>query len=387
VTDVDAGLRAYYAVPQPDGSMKKINMPSTPAINKYQRPAFGDGRLYLSTSDGHIICLGSPVAQPFTCSVPIDFGSVIIGSTATLMINCTANIPITEVIGLTLTSPLFTALNSSLPTGPLATGQQFSFPATFNLTTASIQNTVNTSYSGVKPGVASGAITLFTVNGVAGYSPSQPLAVSGKTVSQTGFLSLSPVEVDFGGLVVNSAAAQSGLSGSLIISNIGSASLTITGSAWSDLQSNTPAYTNITQIGTTGQYALGPAFNATNWPQPGYVIAGGASISVTLNFVANTVGTYGSLITIWSTGASSQNVILTGTMSNAPMAVLTVDNGEGGAWQPDITGTTQDPSDGSTITEVGVDFGNLYPGNSTIYSKLPTSEMKGRIDLDRNSPQ
>jgi iron transport multicopper oxidase len=369
VTDIDAGLRAYYAVPQPDGSMKKINMPSTPAINKYQRPAFGDGRLYLSTSDGHIICLGSPVAQPFTCSVPIDFGSVTFGSTSTLMINCTANIPVTNIIGLTLTNPLFTALNSSLPTGSLSTGQNFSFPATFNLTSASIQETANTSYSGVKPGVASGDITLYTVNGITGYSTSQPLALSGETVSQTGFLSLSPVEVDFGGLVVNSTAAESGLSGSLIISNIGLASLTITGSAWSNLQSNTPAHTNITQIGTTNQYTLGPAFNATNWPQPGYIIAGGASISVTLNFVASTVGTYGSLVTIWSTGASSQNVILSGSMSNAPVAVLTVDNGEGGAWQPDITGTSQDPSDGSPITGVGVNFGNLYPGNSTIYSE------------------
>lgn len=387
VTDVDAGLRAYYAVPQPDGSMKKINMPSTPAINKYQRPAFGDGRLYLSTSDGHIICLGSPVAQPFTCSVPIDFGSVTLGSTMTLMINCTANIPVTKVVGLTLTNPLFTALNSSLPTGPLTTGQKFSFPATFNLTSASVQETVNTSYSGIKPGVASGAITLCTINGVTGYSPNQPLAVSGKTVSQTGFLSLSPVEVDFGGLVVNSAAAQSGLSGSLIISNIGSSSLTITGSAWTDLQSKTPAHINITKIGTTGQYTLGSAFNATNWPQPGYVIAGGASISVTLNFKANAVGTYGSLVTIWSTGASSQNVILSGTMSNAPVAVLTVNNGEGGAWQPDITGTSRDPSDGSLITQVGVNLGNLYPGNSNIYSKWHMSEMRDYTDLTRNSHQ
>lgn len=369
VTDVDAGLRAYMAVPQSDGTMLKINMPSTPSINKYQRPAFGDGRVYLSTSDGHIICLGSPVAQPFTCSVPINFGSVTLGSTSTLLINCTANIAVTEVLGLTLTNPLFTALNSSLPTRPLTAGQKFSFPATFNLTTASIQDTVNTSYSGVKPGVASGDITLYTVNGVTGYATSQPLALSGTTVSQTGFLSLSPVEVDFGGLVVNSVAAEEGLSSSLIISNIGVASLTITGSAWADLTADIPAHINITQIGNTNRYALGSAFNATDWPQPGYVIAGGASISVTLNFGSNTVGTYGSLVTIWSTGASSQNVILSGTMSNAPVAVLTVDNGEGGAWQPDVVSITPDISDSSTTTLVGVDFGNLYPGNSSIYSK------------------
>lgn len=252
---------------------------------------------------------------------------------------------------------------------PLNIGQAFSFPATYNLTAASIQDTVNTSYSGVKPGVAAGAITLYTVNSVEGYVTSQPLAIFGTAVSQSGFLSLSPVEVDFGGLVVNSIAAQAGLSDSLIISNEGVGNLTITGSSWADPRVPTSVDVNITQIGSTGQYGVGPAFNATDWPQTGYVIRGGSSISIPLSFNAASVGTYGSIITIWSTGGSPQTVILSGTMSNAPIAVLTVNNGEGGAWQPSITGTTQDPSDGSIITQVGVNFGNLYPGNSSIISK------------------
>src|SRR5580700_2211921 len=113
--------------------MMKINMPPTPAISKYQRPAFGDGRLYLSTVDGHIICLGSPVAQPLTCTAPINFGSLTIGSTETILVNCTANIPITSILGLSSTNIVFTAQNSSLPTGSLSAGQSFSFPATFNL--------------------------------------------------------------------------------------------------------------------------------------------------------------------------------------------------------------------------------------------------------------
>jgi iron transport multicopper oxidase len=201
--------------------MLKMNMPSTPSISKYQRPAFGDGRLYLSTMDGYIICLGSPVAQPFTCSVPIDFGSVTLGSVKTLMINCTANIAVSSILGLTLTNPRFTAQNSSLPTGPLTAGQKFSFPAYFNLTTAVVKDTANTSAPSVKPGIASGAITIYTVNGVAGYTTSQPLALHGTIQSKNGFLSLSPVEVDFGGLVINSSAAQAGVPSSMIISNIG----------------------------------------------------------------------------------------------------------------------------------------------------------------------
>lgn len=54
IVDPDAGLRAYNAVPV-NGVMTKINVPATPAVSKYQRPAFGDGRYYLSTSNGRIL--------------------------------------------------------------------------------------------------------------------------------------------------------------------------------------------------------------------------------------------------------------------------------------------------------------------------------------------
>lgn len=201
--------------------MLKINMPPTPGLSKYQRPAFGDGRVYLSTFEGNIICLGSPVAQPFTCNVPIDFGSVTLGSAKTLVIDCIANIPLTRFLGLSLRNPLFEAQNSSLPNGPLAAGQSFSFPAVFNLTNTTINNNVNTSISAIKPGVQGGTITIYTVNGVSGYATSQFLALSGSIQSYAGFLSLSPGEVDFGGLVVNSAAAESGVSDSMVMSNLG----------------------------------------------------------------------------------------------------------------------------------------------------------------------
>ena len=55
VTDVDAGLKAYYAVPDANGNLIKINLPPTGGINKFQRPAFGDGRLYY-TGSRYLIC-------------------------------------------------------------------------------------------------------------------------------------------------------------------------------------------------------------------------------------------------------------------------------------------------------------------------------------------
>lgn len=54
VVDPDAGLRAYNAVPS-NGQLTKLTLPPTPFVSKFQRPAFGDGRYYLSTSNGNIL--------------------------------------------------------------------------------------------------------------------------------------------------------------------------------------------------------------------------------------------------------------------------------------------------------------------------------------------
>jgi hypothetical protein len=68
VVDPDAGLRAYNAVPV-GGVMTKINIPATPSVSKYQRPAFGDGRYYLSTSNGQILVSPIPPnSRPFAAN-------------------------------------------------------------------------------------------------------------------------------------------------------------------------------------------------------------------------------------------------------------------------------------------------------------------------------
>lgn len=54
VVDPDAGLRAYNAIPS-GGQLSKINLPPSPSVAKFQRPAFGDGRYYLSTSNGKVL--------------------------------------------------------------------------------------------------------------------------------------------------------------------------------------------------------------------------------------------------------------------------------------------------------------------------------------------
>jgi hypothetical protein len=66
IVDPDAGLRAYNAVPV-DGVMTKINLPASPSVSKFQRPAFGNGRYYISTSDGQILVRMSPFLKVEEC--------------------------------------------------------------------------------------------------------------------------------------------------------------------------------------------------------------------------------------------------------------------------------------------------------------------------------
>ena len=82
VSDVEGlQLRVYNAVPV-NGLLKLIKSANLPGITKFNRPVFGDGRVYMGTTQGALYCLGSPVNLPLTCSSPIDFGSTVLNSTS-----------------------------------------------------------------------------------------------------------------------------------------------------------------------------------------------------------------------------------------------------------------------------------------------------------------
>lgn len=80
------------------------------------------------------------------------------------MVKCIAPIPITKIEGLIVTGSFFEASNTSLPTGSLAIGQSFTFPVTFDLTNAAIQDMLGTSVPNVKPCIATGALSIITVS-------------------------------------------------------------------------------------------------------------------------------------------------------------------------------------------------------------------------------
>ncbi|KAI9812256.1 MAG: hypothetical protein M1826_002927 [Phylliscum demangeonii] len=326
VTDVDAGLRAYHAVPDANGNLVRISLPPTNGLNKFQRPAFGDGRLYVTDVQGRVTCLGSPVALPLKCTSPVSFGSVLLGSKSTQTVTCTALIPINSLAGLVTSDPSWQASNSSLPQGPLSAGQQFSFPVVWDLTGTQVQDAKDASYSSVSPGVKSGSVIVYTSNGVAQYSNSYPVSLSGIEVSAKPFLQLSPSEVDFGGLVLGSPGAPSGIDSSFLMTNSGNQTLTITGYGYTTDPAS-QQYQNGSATNTG--YDIGASFTSTNLPPLSGQINSGQSVTVPINFKASAIGSLHTVFRVWSDGGS-QSVLITGSATTAPIANFSVSTNEGG---------------------------------------------------------
>ncbi|KAM7222882.1 wsc domain containing protein [Rhypophila decipiens] len=343
ITDVNTGLRAFKAVPDANGVLQPIPLPATPGINKFQRPAFGDGRVFV-TSSNSIIALGSPVNLPLNCTDPVDFGSVETGSSGTATVSCRANIAITRLDGCTTADPRFKCANSTLPTGPLAAGATFSFPVVWNITKEALATIENTSYGKVIPGVDGTVLNLHTVNGAGGFSTSVPVSLSGKVLSTAPFLFISPGEVDFGGLILGSEQADRGLSGSASIQNSGNTVLTIQGIAWRS--GDDGPYTNVTYA--NGRASFGQGFSASSFPAPMSTLAPGQTLGVPLFFEATTAGSRAITLTVWSNGGIDL-LSLSASAGNPPVASIAVSTSEGG-WNNNVP--------------VKVDFGDVLGGRT-----------------------
>lgn len=350
--DPDVGLRAWYAVPQANGVLKSINLPQVTGANKFQRPAFGDGRLYVTDANGILYCLGSPVNLPLNCTSPINFGSVALGSSASQTVTCKANIAITSIDGATVGDAHFQVNNASLPKGTLAAGVTFSFPVIWNLANTAVQNAPNASYGNTSPGVKSTPLTIYTTNGIAGYSTQFPISLTGKEVSQAAYLSLTPVTVDYSGIVLLPNQTTPSVTLPFVIANLGLGPLNITGYAYTqdDLDGDDVDFTNVTFY-ANGTADLGFGyFTSNNLPAVGTVLQAGSEVSVQSTFQPTTgVGNYQSYLYIWSTGGT-EYTILEGSASTAPIANFSISNGEGG-WLP------QD--------NLLMDFGDVAPGTTS----------------------
>ena len=369
MTDPDAGIRAWYAVPQ-NGVLQTIPLPQIGGANKFQRPAFGDGRVYTTDSTGVLYCLGSPVNLPLNCTSIVDFGDVALGTSATKDITCTAVIAVDSLDGLTVGNQYFQASNASLPTGPLTAGTSFTFPVTWNLTNVEVTNSPNASYGNTSPGIKSTPLTLITTNGVTGYATLFPISLTGTEVSTNPFLAITPTTADFGGIVILNASDISTVSDVITIANEGLTGLTILGYAYTtDDIDDDPDFTNTTLI--DGVWDLGYGFTATTLPAVGSEIDANTAISIDSTFdPINGTGSYNSYWQVWSTGGTV-NIILEGSASTAPVANFSISNGEGG-WLP--------PSN------LLMDFGDVAPGSSSSRQIQICNSGGSALEIDKSKP-
>lgn len=345
--DPNAGLRAWHAVPN-RGVMTAIPLPQVGGLNKFQRPAFGNGRIYVTDSSGTLYCLGSPVTLPLNCTSPLDFGPVALGSISTMNITCTAIIPITRIESAGTRDPRFVVDSNKLPTGSVAAGTSFNFSVVWDLTTALVESVPNASYGNVSPSVKSTPLTIITTNGLAGYSTMFPISLTGTEVSQIPYLTVFPLTVDYEGIVILDPNSVPSISSHFIISNVGLSNMTVLGYAWiqDELDSNS-TWQNITESGSF--YNLGPAFTSSELPAVGSILAANTAITIETTFSpSNGSGFYYSCLQIWSTGGS-RNIILVGSASTPPIANFSISRSQGG-WL--------------SQSNLLMDFGQVAPGIS-----------------------
>ncbi|OLN96295.1 WSC domain-containing protein-like protein 3 [Colletotrichum chlorophyti] len=326
VTDVNNGLQAFRAVPQ-DGVMVPIPLPQSQGTNKYQRPVFGDGRVFFHANNNKLVAFGAPVNSAVNCTSPVDFGSREIGSTANVAIDCKANVALSRVAGCSVADPSWTCSNSTLPQGAVAAGASFSLNVTWDLSNPTLS---------LVPGFLTSALTL-AISPPADYASIALVSLQGTIVKQGPFLSASPSDVAFGRLVLRDAA--NGLTGSVLLQNTGNGTLTFTGYAW---QNNAGIYNNF-----TGNGNLGSGFTSNSFPAVGSILGSGESLSVPLRFFQETPGPYSTKISIWSDGGSAV-LSLSASVNDPPAVTFEVADGSGG-W--------------SALSDYTVSFGDVLAGS------------------------
>ncbi|MEA2697406.1 MAG: hypothetical protein QOI66_1677, partial [Myxococcales bacterium] len=255
-----AQLRAYDAVPSNNVPVLRFSTPIGKAA-KFTPPGVGSGRIYVGTRDGHVMGFGAP-ASPSLVGSGIDLGFVIIGQsqTATLTVTATAALTVNSASS---SSGEF-VLGAPMPAFPanLASGATMQLPVTFTPQSA---------------GMRAGSITFSTSAGFASFS------VSGQGQSGDPNLTVSPPMVSFGGTPVGGHVAQG-----VTLANTGAAALTIN---------------SVT--------VPGAPFGATGAPAPGFVLASGASITMTISFDPTAVGNFTSSLDV-DTSVGTRSVQLSG---------------------------------------------------------------------------
>ncbi|KAG6007584.1 hypothetical protein E4U21_005782 [Claviceps maximensis] len=227
ISDVQGlGLRVYDAVPKA-GTLNMIQSFSIPGVNKFARPVFGNGIVYVGTNQGYLYGFGSPVNVPLDCTSPVDFGPANIKSSSVIKpVTCKARIAL-SVTGVELNdakSKEFTIV-SGLSTTPL----QMAVDDTF---------TVTARFSPSNVGLSSNDILVNTTNSVGGYSSSTHARLTGTGQSTGPLFQVSPIVLTFKRAVVGQD--PNGVTETILASNLGNGLLTVQSVHYSTTSTNGP---------------------------------------------------------------------------------------------------------------------------------------------------
>jgi iron transport multicopper oxidase len=201
-------LRAYDPVPVNGQPVLRWSSSIGTATN-YSTPGVGAGRLYVGTRDGHVIAVGSPVTQPLGESGLSPFPRTTKGSSSgpeTVTLTANRSITISSISSNNSQFSLGTP-SHSLP-ATLSTGQTITVPVTFTPTVT---------------GPIGGQLTASTTDA---NNVSDDLSFSLQGTGQVNgpHLAASSAILSLGGTFVGGH-----LTGSVLFSNDGSQTLTITG--------------------------------------------------------------------------------------------------------------------------------------------------------------
>ncbi|KAM3483607.1 hypothetical protein MY8738_003028 [Beauveria namnaoensis] len=323
VTDVQGlGLRIYNAVPQA-GTMTMINSFSITGVNKFTRPVFGDGLVYIGTNQGYVYAYGSPVNAPLNCTSPVDFGKADLKSNSTSKdITCTANIDV-SVTGIELSDTTDFAL-ATPPSVPfnVAKGSNFKVSATF---------------SPSKVGLVSADIVVNTTNSVGGYSINSHARLTGTGESTSALLDVAPNTVTFDAVVVGDD--PNGVTQQFLVNNLGNAQLTIKQVLYSANNASGPTST----WDGNGDLVVGQ-FTVKGIPT---TLNGHQSSSVTVVFDSSKAGTYSGFLKFVSDGGT-KSLSLAASAGPAAKAVLEFQTPDGQGWVKYVDGK---PFDFGNVTE------------------------------------
>ncbi|KID80411.1 uncharacterized protein G6M90_00g009650 [Metarhizium brunneum] len=346
ITDVQGlNLRVYDAVPQGQ-TMNLIQSFNIPAVTKFTRPVFGNGIVYVGTTQGYVYGFGSPVKVPLNCTSPVDFGGVDMkNSSIAKPVTCKALIGVT-VTGIELNDAKNKDFSlSGLPDLPL----ELAVDQTF---------TVNAQFSPLKVGLQSNDVVVNTTNSVTGFSTGTHARLTGTGHSAGALLDLTPVILTFKNAVTGED--PNGISESIIASNLGNGILTVQTVLYSTTGTDGPFQAWNGQ----GDLVIGK-FRFQKLPP---TIAPNSAATVNIQFDTSESGTYSCYVKFVSDGGN-RTISVAASSGPPPKALLEFQTPDETGWVKYKPGTP-------------FSFGNITENNSrSLKFRVTNSAARGAAQL------